>query len=158
MYWTSQLHQLFPYVPKKRSEKFQFRSTILLISSQQKKGGSMKGRSIFVTAAALFVISCWSCSNEKPTTGGKPNEPNKASQTAYKTDSVKAAISERLTKADLAWYAVNTYGLDCAEVVSKGELTAEGYFVITCSNGKKLRVYPRKRRPPKITNINVTHK
>ena len=114
----------------------------------------MKALSFLVTAVAIFFISCWSCTDEKPSTESKPHEPTKAAdQSAYKRDSVRAVISERLTKADLAWYAVNTYGLDCKEVVSKSELIEGRYFIITCSNGKKLRAYPRVRKPPLITHI-----
>jgi hypothetical protein len=80
-------------------------------------------------------------------------EPSKASESAYNTDIRKATTSTGLTKADLAWHAVNTYGWDCSEVVAKGEPTPEGYFIITCANGTKLRVYPRERQHPRITNI-----
>jgi hypothetical protein len=80
-------------------------------------------------------------------------EPSKASESAYNTDIRKATTSTGLTKADLAWHALNTYGWDCSEVVVKGELTPEGYFIITCANRTKLRVYPRKRKHPRITNI-----
>ena len=80
-------------------------------------------------------------------------EPRKASETAYNTDSRKANTSEGLTKADLAWHATHTYGWNCSEVVSKGASTPDGYFIITCANGTKLRVYPRKQRQPRITNI-----
>ena len=64
--------------------------------------------------------------------------------------------SDGLSKADLAWHAVNTYGWDCPEVVSQGhqgqQLKRDGYYVITCSSGKKLRVYPRSGQHPRITN------
>jgi hypothetical protein len=82
-----------------------------------------------------------------------PGEPTKASESVYNRDLLKATTSEGLTKADLAWHAVNTYGWDCGEVVLKAEPTKEGYFVITCSNGIQLRVYPRKGKHPRITNI-----
>lgn len=80
-------------------------------------------------------------------------EPSKASESIYNKDIRKATTSEGLTKADLAWHALNTYGWDCSEVVSKGEPTPDGYFVITCANGTKLRVYPRRGQHPSITNI-----
>jgi len=80
-------------------------------------------------------------------------EPSKATESAYNTDIRKATTSKGLTKADLAWHALNTYGWDCSEVVAKGETTPEGYFIITCANGTKLRVYPRERQHPRITNI-----
>ena len=54
--------------------------------------------------------------------------------------------------ADLTWQAENTNGWDCPEVVSKGDMTSEDYFIIECSGGEKLRVYPRSGKHPKITN------
>jgi hypothetical protein len=57
-----------------------------------------------------------------------------------------------LTKADLAWHALNTYGWDCDEVVDRGEQRGD-YFVISCSSGLQLRVYPRPNQQPRITNI-----
>jgi len=67
---------------------------------------------------------------------------------------IKAAyISENLTNADIAWHAINTYGWDCEEVTSKGSFNGE-YYVVTCSTGLKLRVYPRKNMHPSIRNIN----
>ena len=86
------------------------------------------------------------------------SEPTKASQSAYEKDIRKATTSEGLTKADLAWHALNTYGWDCEEIISKDPPTKDGYFVITCSNGTKLRVYPRKNKNPRITNIKGTYK
>ncbi|MDO8347237.1 MAG: hypothetical protein Q7S85_05015 [Rugosibacter sp.] len=85
-------------------------------------------------------------------------EPTKASQSVYEKDIRKATTSQGLTKADLAWHALNTYGWDCEEVTAQEAQTKEGYFVITCSSGKKLRVYPRQGQHPKITNIKGTYK
>ncbi|MFV8632214.1 hypothetical protein ACNRDB_22430 [Ralstonia pseudosolanacearum] len=70
----------------------------------------------------------------------------------------RATTSEGLTKADLAWHALNTYGWDCEEVIKQDNPTEGGYYVITCSSGKKLRVYPRPQRHPRITNINGGYK
>jgi hypothetical protein len=85
-------------------------------------------------------------------------EPTKANQSAYEKNIRMATTSKDLTKADLAWHAMNTYGWDCEEVISKDVPTNDGYFVITCSNGTKLRVYPRQDQHPRITNINGTYK
>jgi len=69
-------------------------------------------------------------------------------------EAIKAAYtSENLTNADLAWHAVNTYGWDCNQVTSRGKFNGE-YYVISCSSGLKLRVYPRKGMHPSIRNIN----
>ena len=57
-----------------------------------------------------------------------------------------------LSNEELAWYASHTYDWDCDEVVLRGKMSAAGYFSITCSNGKILRVYPRGYAPPRITN------
>lgn len=81
------------------------------------------------------------------------NEPTRAEQSIYNQDIRKATTSEGLTSADLAWHAVNTYGWDCSEVTSKGESTQDGYYVISCSSGIQLRVYPRQGEHPRITNI-----
>jgi hypothetical protein len=71
----------------------------------------------------------------------------------YNRDIRLATTSEGLTKADLAWHAANTYGWDCEEVLSKGNRTKNGYFVITCSSRKSFRVYPRNGQHPRITNM-----
>ena len=101
-----------------------------------------------MTAIVFFLMafSSWSA------------EPTKAKQSVYETDIRKATTSNNLTKADLAWHALNTYGWDCEEVVSKGELTKDKYYEITCSSGKKLRVYPRNGKHPRITNSEGTYK
>ena len=108
----------------------------------------MKDLIIVLTAVAVFVLPVWA----------RSAEPTKASQSSYEKDIRKATTSESLTKADLAWHAMNTFGWDCEEVVSKEELTKDGYFIITCSSGKKLRVYPRQGQHPRITNIDGTYK
>ena len=59
-----------------------------------------------------------------------------------------------LSNEELAWHASHTYNWDCDEVVLRGEMSEAGYFSITCSNGKILRVYPRGYATPKITNKN----
>lgn len=79
-------------------------------------------------------------------------EPTRASQSVYNRDIRRATTSRGLTKADLAWHAVNTYGWDCSEVVSRSDERG-GYYVITCSSGTELRVYPRPNQHPRITNI-----
>jgi hypothetical protein len=67
-----------------------------------------------------------------------------------------AMTSVGLSNADIAWHAVNTYGWDCEEVVSRDSLRSAAaggdYFVVTCGNGTKLRVYPRVGKHPRITN------
>ena len=79
-------------------------------------------------------------------------EPTKALDSKLNLNNISGiSTSEGLSKADLAWHAINTYGLDCDEVISKGKITEEGYFLITCSSGKELRVYPRNGRHPNIT-------
>lgn len=101
-------------------------------------------RKIDVPFLVLLTMLLSACGNEP--------EPTKAEQSAYNHDIRLATTSSDLTKADLAWHAVNTYGWDCAEVISRGELTQDGYYFIDCSNGKKLRVHPRAEKHPKITN------
>jgi hypothetical protein len=84
------------------------------------------------------------------------SEPTRASQSEYNQDIIKATTSVGLSKADLAWHALNTYGWDCNEVVSREE-RAGSYFIITCSSGIRLRVYPRVDQHPRITNIKATY-
>ena len=91
----------------------------------------------------LFVIPCYAIAAE----------PTKASESVYNRNVHLATTSEGLTKADLAWHALNTYGWDCEEVRAKGIRTKEEFFVITCSNGKSFRVYLRKGQHPRITNM-----
>lgn len=79
-------------------------------------------------------------------------EPTKAEQSSYNSDISQATTSSNLSKADLAWHAQNTYGWDCEEVVSREDMTTDDYFFITCSSGKKLRVYLRQSQHPKIMN------
>lgn len=86
------------------------------------------------------------------------SEPTKAPQSVYEHDVRRATTSEGLTKADIAWHAVNTYGWDCEEVVKQDAPTRDGYYVVTCSSGKKLRVYPRPQQHPRITNISGDYK
>jgi len=68
-----------------------------------------------------------------------------------------ATTSEGLASADLAWHALNTDGWDGEEVVERGETTPD-YFVIICASAKKPRVYPRKDRHPRITNLDGGYK
>ena len=71
---------------------------------------------------------------------------------------------------DLTWLAQKTYGWNCGEIISlekqvetTGEELKEEYLIdqivgtyqiAHCSDGKKLRIYPRKENYPMITNIN----
>jgi len=96
---------------------------------------------ICATAMLLFAINCFAA------------EPTKASQSSYNQDMKKATTSKNLTNADLAWHAQNTYGWDCSEVVSRSKSKTGGYFIIKCSSGTELRVYPREGQHPKITNV-----
>ncbi len=96
-----------------------------------------------VAVSGLLMLSPISCFAE----------PTKAVQSSYELDMRRATTSEGLTKADLAWHALNTYGWDCDEVVNRGTPMRDGRYVITCSSGKKLRVYPRPGQHPRITNI-----
>lgn len=80
-------------------------------------------------------------------------EQTKAVESSYNQNIREATTSHGLSKADLSWHALNTYGWDCPEVISENDKNSDGYFIIECSSGKKLRVYPRPNKHPKITNI-----
>ncbi len=94
-----------------------------------------------LSAATLILVAC-----------GESKEPTKASSSSYNKNVLQATTSNGLSKSDLAWHALNTYGWDCEEVTSKSESTSGGYFFIECTSGKRLRVYLRKGQHPKITN------
>lgn len=108
-------------------------------------------RQVILGVLCLLLVGLLGCNQESGKVE-KEEEPSKASESSYNQDMAQATTSEGLTKADLAWHAKNTYGWDCSEVVSKGDTTSEGYFIIECSSGEKLRVYPRSGKHPKITN------
>jgi hypothetical protein len=92
-------------------------------------------------AFSLLVASC-----------GRGAEPTRASESKYNEDISRANTSAGLTNADLAWHATNTFGWDCAEVVDRGQSIGD-HFVITCSSGLQLRVYPRPGQHPRVTNM-----
>lgn len=81
------------------------------------------------------------------------SEVTKAEDSEFNHDLSHAHSSRDLSKADLAWHALNTYGWDCSEVVSEQQPPKEKYSVITCSSGLKLRVYRRSDAHPLIRNI-----
>lgn len=118
---------------------------------------------IFLIAGAFFLFAYdkTNSSMNKPdlvyngtsTLLASTEEPTKALDSKLSLDNISSiTTSEGLSKADLAWHAINTYAFfDCIEVIKKGEMTEEGYFLITCSSGMELRTYPRNGKHPKIT-------
>jgi len=60
--------------------------------------------------------------------------------------------TNEMTNEELAELAANTYGWDCKEVVLRGRMTNAGFYSVTCSNSRILRVYPRQYTYPIITN------
>ncbi len=101
----------------------------------------------------LYVVFSASFSNSP-----SQQAQTKASDSAYNQSITKATTSNNLSNADLAWHAKNTYGWDCSEVIARGEMVENKYFIITCANDTQLRVYPRAGQHPKITNIQGTYK
>lgn len=97
---------------------------------------------------ALVSISLTAC--EESLRSG-PSEPTRASESEFNHNITKAHTSRNLSNADLAWHAQNTYGWNCEEVTSREPQTRD-FFVVTCSSGTRLRVYPRNKQHPKITN------
>lgn len=63
-----------------------------------------------------------------------------------------ASLGDDLSNGELARHAANSYGWDCDQVVLRGRITTNGYFPISCNNGRVLHVYPRYGAPPLITN------
>jgi hypothetical protein len=129
----------------------------------------MRSVVFLLLSAASFQVGCAKPVPEPPSPAPEPEvsatseavdepagqpparEPTRASESEYNQDITKATTSEGLTKADIAWHALNTYGWDCEEVVSR-EPQVKDYFVVVCSSGTKLRVYPRTSQHPRITN------
>lgn len=88
-----------------------------------------------------------------PVQASPSREATKAEDSEFNHDLSHAHSSRNLTKADLAWHALNTYGWDCSEVVAEKQQPTEKYSVITCSSGLKLRVYLRSDAHPIIRNM-----
>lgn len=100
-------------------------------------------------------------------------DESKLQEALDNSDNSALYTSLNLTKADIAWHAVNTYGWNCEEVINIGEAVKitkktsvekrnfsdlKGvYYPLTCSNGKKLRFYPRFNMHPIITNANGSY-
>ena len=78
-------------------------------------------------------------------------DSGRAVDSLYQNDLSLATTSHNLSNSDIAWHALNTYGWDCEQVVSRGP-DKGGYFTVTCSSGKRLRVYPRSSQHPRVTN------
>ena len=72
--------------------------------------------------------------------------------TTYSSQQPKnLSSSYGLSNNDLAWHAKNTYGWSCPSIIER-EGHSSSYYYVKCSNGKWLRVYPRKNKHPRITN------
>ena len=98
-------------------------------------------------ATWIVLAACWLWC------GSASAEPTKAEESTYVTDISNAHTSRNLTKADLAWHALNTYGWDCEEVIAEKLLPNQPFSMITCSNGLKLRAYRRSDAHPIIRNM-----
>lgn len=96
-------------------------------------------------AAWIFAMVLWS--------GVAAAELTRADESAFDHDFSNINSSRNLSKADLAWHAVNSFGWDCEEVVDQQFPPGLKYSVITCGNGLKLRVYPRKDAFPVIRDM-----
>jgi hypothetical protein len=114
-----------------------------------------KGKWVFVQLTSpdwLTDVKGWTKHEYLKPLQASVGEPTKALDSKLSLNNRSSiSTSEGLSKADLAWHAINTYGLDCAEVIAKSKTTKEGYFLITCSNGKELRIYLRNGQHPYIT-------
>lgn len=88
-----------------------------------------------------------------PAQASPTKEATKAEDSEFNYDLSHAHSSRNLSKSDLAWHALNTYGWDCSEVISEQMQPTEKYSVITCSSGLKLRVYRRRDAHPIIRNM-----
>ena len=98
----------------------------------------------------VFIVFCCFFDTSEEVTHTSEETTQKPQDPIYQ-EVLNSATGLNLSNADLAWHAVNTYKWDCSEVVTRGSITNSGYYPITCSNGKKLRVYEREGMHPKIT-------
>ena len=57
----------------------------------------------------------------------------------------------RYSNGEIASIARDTYGWNCPSV-SEVSSESDGYYAVRCSNGLRLRVYPRVGTYPRITN------
>ena len=142
-------------VNTKASETFGTTHYHQIDSSTRVKIQCDKGEWVFVQLTMpewLTHVKGWTKREYLKPLQASAGEPTKALDSKLSLDNISSiSTSEGLSKADLAWHAINTYGLDCTEVITKGEMTGEGYFLITCSSGIELRVYPRNGQHPNIT-------
>jgi hypothetical protein len=97
----------------------------------------------------MFALLLWA--------GAAQAEPTRADQSAFDHDFSNIHSSKNLSKADLAWHALNTYGWMCSEVIDEKVVPGQKYTVITCADGLKLRVYRRPDAHPIITNMKGGH-
>ncbi len=115
----------------------------------------MSGKLVILVAA--FLAACGeSETGSQAARKSTPKGATKAVESVYNSDITLAYTSVGLTKADLAWHALNTYGWDCRDVVSVAEDIGD-FYIITCRSRVQLRVYPRWGQHPRITNIRGTY-
>lgn len=86
--------------------------------------GFMARHPLLMMFAVLLVVGL--LAQERNTSPpSSQSEPTKASESRCARLTLAEALrrcltSEKLTEADLAWHAVNTYGWDCEEVIFRG--------------------------------------
>lgn len=106
--------------------------------------------------------------------GAKTNQKDSKFNDIRACDYYKELKSEGLEFADIAWFAKNTYGWNCEDIISLSDKVytdgseingiddyyksqLKGYYqVATSSSNFEVRVYPRKNTYPIITNINAS--
>ena len=143
-------------INKKASEIFHTKEYHHISTSARVKVHCEKGDWVFVQLTMpewLTYVKGWTKREYLKPLYAKSGEPTKALDSNLSLNDIPSiTTSDNLTKADLAWHAINTYGFDCSEVISKGQMTTDGYFLISCSSGLELRVYLRNNQHPNITN------
>ncbi|TWI57447.1 hypothetical protein IQ22_00663 [Pseudomonas duriflava] len=61
--------------------------------------------------------------------------------------------SQNLSKADLAWHAVNTFGFNCPEVIKEKRILGSHHSIIICNTGTRVRVHPVINDKPLMTLV-----
>lgn len=115
--------------------------------------GALESKNNPHTASSSTYVAAETKAVPVPAPVNRAVEATKADDSKFNYDLSNAHSSRNLSKADLAWHALNTYGWDCSEVIAEKQSPAEKYSVITCSSGLKLRVYRRRDAHPIIRNI-----
>ncbi|MDW8843903.1 hypothetical protein ORA50_27125 [Pseudomonas carnis] len=115
--------------------------------------GALDSKNVPHTTIGSTYVAAETKGISVPAPASQAVEATKADDSKFNYDLSNAHSSRNLSKADLAWHALNTYGWDCSEVIAQKQSPAEKFSVITCSSGLKLQVFRRSDAHPIIHNM-----